>query len=54
VLGGADLGLDDLDGQVFLLATDEAGNATPAARGTLVGSMPSTLAATLARIKRMR
>ncbi len=33
----ADLGLDDLDGQVFLLAADESRDSLPDARGALVG-----------------
>jgi hypothetical protein len=36
-LRGADLGLDDVDGQILLLATDQAGDAIPDARRALVG-----------------
>ena len=36
MLRRTDLGLDDLDDQVFLLAADQAGDTVPAANGALV------------------
>jgi hypothetical protein len=37
VLGVANLGLDDFDGQVFLVTADESGGAIPDGFGTRVG-----------------
>jgi hypothetical protein len=49
LLPRADLSLDNLDGQGFLLPTNQSGDAIPDANRTVVGSMASTLASDVGR-----